>query len=128
MCCGLHFYNKGHWAQSCVNSCKFHRHCPPGPFCCGPGKVGKSAASCVGKSCKKDFRCASGESCCSDGRCAASSVGTTCDGTWIVQRVKLVVIALMVQVNVPLLVLENHVNMIHTKQPMNTDVVMLLVI
>ena len=101
MCCGLHLYNKGHCAQSCVNSCKFHRHCPPGPFCCGPGKVGKCAASCVGK---------------------------TCDGTWIVQRVKLVVIALMVQVNVPLLVLGNHVNMIHTAQPMNTVVVMLIVI
>ena len=57
-----------------------------------------------------------------------SCVGKTCNGTWIVQRVKLVVIALIVQVNVPLLVLENNVNMIHTAQPMNTVVVMLLVI
>ena len=40
---------------------------------------------------------------------------------------KLVVIALMVQVNVPLLVLENHVNMIHSERLMNTVVVMLLV-
>ena len=81
MCCGLHVYNKGHCAQSCVNSCKFHRNCPPGQFCCGPGKVGKCATSCVGKSCKNDFRYASGESCCSDGKCAASCVGTSCDGT-----------------------------------------------
>ena len=37
----------------------------------------------------------------------------------IVQRVKLVVIVLMVQVNVRLLVLENRVNMIHTAQLVN---------
>ena len=46
----------------------------------------------------------------------------------IVQRVKPVVIALMVLVNVPLVVLENHVNMKHTAQLMNIVVVMRLVI
>ena len=80
-CCGRHLYNKGHCAKSCVNSCKLHFDCPPGQFCCGPGKVGKCATSCVGKSCKNDYRCASGESCCSDGKCAASCIGKTCDGT-----------------------------------------------
>ena len=44
----------------------------------------------------------------------------------IVQRVKLVVIALKVQVNVPLLALENLVNMNHTAQLMNIVVVMLI--
>ena len=68
-----------HCAKSCVNSCKSHHHCPPGQFCCGPGKVGKCAASCVGKFCKHDYRCASRESCCSDGKCAASCVGTSCE-------------------------------------------------
>ena len=79
MCCGLHLYNKVHCAKSCVNSCKSHHHCPPGQFCCGPGKVGKCAASCVGKFCQHDYRCANGESCCSDGKCAASCVGTSCE-------------------------------------------------
>ena len=106
MCCGLHLYNKVHCAKSCVNSCKSHHHCPPGQLCSGPGKVGKCAASCVGKLCKygyrcaneesycsdgkcaascvgkfgqHDYRCASGESCCSDGKCAASCVGTSCE-------------------------------------------------
>ena len=39
MCCGLHLYNKGHCAKSCVNPCKFHHHCSPGQLCCGPGKA-----------------------------------------------------------------------------------------
>ena len=78
VCCGVHLYNKGHCAKSCVNSCKSHHHCPPGQFCCGPGKVGKCAASCVGKLCKYGYHCANGESCCSDGKCAASCVGKFC--------------------------------------------------
>ena len=44
----------------------------------------------------------------------------------IVQRVKLVVIALKVQVNVLLLALENRVNMNHTAQLMNIVVIMLI--
>ena len=81
VCCGLHLYNEGNCAQSCVNSYNYHRLCPPGQLCCGPGKVGKCATSCVGKLCKDDYRCAYGESCCSDGKCAASCVGKTCDAT-----------------------------------------------
>ena len=46
----------------------------------------------------------------------------------IVQRVNIVVIALRVQVNVPLLVLENRVNINHTAQLMNIAAVILLVI
>ena len=80
VCCGLHLYNKGHCARSCVNSCKFYYHCPPWQFCRGPGKVGKCATSCVGKLCNFDYRCASRESYCSDGKCTASCVGTSCDG------------------------------------------------
>ena len=80
VCCGLHLYNEGHCAKSCVNSCKFYYHCPPWQFCRGPGKVGKCATSCVGKLCNFDYRCASRESCCSDGKCIASCVGTSCDG------------------------------------------------
>ena len=76
VCCGLHLYNKGHCAKSCVNSCKFHHHCPTGQFCCGPGKVGKCATSCVGKFCQHDYRCASGEFCCSDAACC---VGKRCE-------------------------------------------------
>ena len=61
-----------------MNSCKSHHHCPPGQFCCGPGKVGKCAASCVGKLCKYGYRCTNEESCCSDVKCAASCVGKFC--------------------------------------------------
>ena len=80
VCCGLHLYNEGHCAKSCVNSCKFYYNCPPWQFCRGPGKVGKCATSCVGKLYNFDYRCASRKSCCSDGKCATSCVGTSCDG------------------------------------------------